>query len=181
MTDVELRIKRHKTCIFALSEIKDITDHNHHYRIFKKYINLCAMCENHLYTERSYFGFWCWTQFSMLIKVPEFAWTTVNLYSSWESVCPTSGIKLNTKKRSLCPVNCDRPFCFSEFFKATDAGVRIKRPKTCIFVLSKRKDILIRTIITGSWEKYLPLCNGWKSSVYGAFVFVFGFELDSRC
>ena len=126
------------SCIFALSEIKDITDQNDHYRIFQIYINLCAMCENHLYTERLYIGFWCWTQFSMLIKVPEFAWTTVNLYSSWESVCPTSGIKLNTKKRSLCPVNCDRLFCFSEFFKANDAEVRIKRPKTCIFVYSVR-------------------------------------------
>ena len=104
-------------------------------------MNLCAMRENHLYTERSFFGFWCWTRFSMLIKVPEFAWTTVNLYSSWESVCPTSGIKLNTKKRSLSPVNCDRPFYFPEIFKVTDAEVRIKRPKTSSFILSKRKDI----------------------------------------
>ena len=77
----------------------------------------------------------------MLIKFPEFAWTTVNLYSSWERVCPTSGIKLNTKKRSLCPVNCDRPFYFPEIFKVTDAEVGIKRHKTSILILSKRKDI----------------------------------------
>ena len=52
------------------------------------------------------FRFWCWTRLSMLKKVPELAWTTVNFYSSWESIFLTSGIKLNTKKWSLCPVSC---------------------------------------------------------------------------
>ena len=52
------------------------------------------------------FRFWCWTWLSMLKKVPELAWTTVNFYSSWESVFLTSGFKLNTKKCSLCPVSC---------------------------------------------------------------------------
>ena len=50
--------------------------------------------------------FWCWTRFSMLKTIPELAWTTVNFYSSWESVSPTSGIKLNTKITSWCPINC---------------------------------------------------------------------------
>ena len=35
----------------------------------------------------------------------------------------------------------DWPFCFSKFFNVTDAEVRIKRPITWIFILSKRKDI----------------------------------------
>ena len=52
------------------------------------------------------FRFWCWTRLSMLKKVPELAWTTVNFYSSWESVFLTSGIKLNTKKWSRCQVSC---------------------------------------------------------------------------
>ena len=109
------------------------------------------------------FVFWFMVLNSILDvnKVPEFAWNTVNLYSSWESVCPTSGIKLNTKKRSLCPVNCDRPFCFSEFFKATDAGVRTKRPKTCIFILSKRKDITDQNHHYRIFRKYVNL-HGWK-------------------
>ena len=53
-----------------------------------------------------HFRIWCWTRFSMLKKVPELGSTTVNFYSSWESVSPTSGIKLNTKITSLCPINC---------------------------------------------------------------------------
>ena len=50
VTDAEIRIKRRKTCIFVLSKRKDITDPSHHYWIFKKYVNPCAMGENHQYT-----------------------------------------------------------------------------------------------------------------------------------
>ena len=52
--DAEVRIKSPKTCIFILSKRKDITDPSHHYWIFKKYVNLCAMGENHQYTGRSF-------------------------------------------------------------------------------------------------------------------------------
>ena len=52
VTDAEVRIMRPKTCIFILLKRKDITDQSHHYQIFRKYVNLCAMGENHLYTER---------------------------------------------------------------------------------------------------------------------------------
>ena len=41
-----------------------------------------------------------------IVDVKKSPWTTVNFYSSWESVFLTSGIKLNTKKCSLCPVRC---------------------------------------------------------------------------
>ena len=37
-----------------LSKRKDITDPSHHYWIFKKYVNLCAMGENHQYNGRSF-------------------------------------------------------------------------------------------------------------------------------
>ena len=63
------------------------------------------------------FRFWCWTRLSMLKKVPELAWTTVNFYSSWESVSQTSGIKLNTIKRSLCPVNCSHLVRFCQLLQ----------------------------------------------------------------
>ena len=53
----------------------------------------------------------------MLKRVPEIAWTTVNFYSSWESVSPTSGIKLNTIKRSLCPVKCSHLVRFCQLLQ----------------------------------------------------------------
>ena len=63
------------------------------------------MGENHQYTGRS-FSFLVLNSNLDVEKVPELARTTANLYSRCESVFPTSGIKLNTKKRNMCPVNC---------------------------------------------------------------------------
>ena len=53
MTDAEVRMKRPETCIFILSKRKDIIDQNHLYRVFRKYVNLWAIGENHLYTDSS--------------------------------------------------------------------------------------------------------------------------------
>ena len=83
------------------------------------------------------FRFWCWTRLSMLKKVPELAWTTVNFYSSWESVFLTSGIKLNTKKRSLCPVNCAHLVWFCQLLKLVST----------VFHFPRVRGVLLRSIL----------------------------------
>ena len=52
---------------------------------------MCTMGENYLYMERS-FQFLVLNSILDVKKVPEFAWTTLNLYSSLESVSTTSEI-----------------------------------------------------------------------------------------
>ena len=50
VTDAEVRIERPKTCILISLKTKSITEQGHHYRIFRKFVNLCIMGENQLYT-----------------------------------------------------------------------------------------------------------------------------------
>ena len=78
-----------------------MTDQNHHYRILRKIFTSVEWVEI-LCIRSVRFRFWFWTLFSILKKVSQFTW---NFYSSLESVSPTSRIKLNTKKRSLYPIN----------------------------------------------------------------------------
>ena len=96
-----------------LSKRKDITDPSHHYWIFKKYVNPCPMGANHQYTGRSF----SFLVLNSIVDVKKSPWTTVNFYSSWESVFLTSGIKLNTKKCSLCPVRCAHLVCFCQLLQ----------------------------------------------------------------
>ena len=95
------------------------------------------------------FRFCCWTRLSMLKKVPELAWTAVNFYSSWESVSPTSGIKLKTKKRSLCPVNCAHLVWFCQLLKLVPLCSIFQGYGACRYVLGVKLD-------SGCWKKCRP-------------------------
>ena len=107
-----------------------------------------------------------------------FTWDFINWY------CPRIGKEGNIQTWMsiifLIQI-CSICACFSKLCNVKDAEVRIKSPKTCIFILSKRKDITDQSHHYPIFRKFVTNLSWVKSSLYGGFVFAFGVKLDSRC